>query len=366
MVKKSDFSVIIIDWYNKNKRYLPWRQTSDPYLIWLSEVILQQTRIDQGTAYYLKFAEKYPNVKKLAKAPENDVLKLWQGLGYYSRARNLHSTAQKISTEYNGIFPDTYIKLLTLKGVGEYTAAAIASIAFNSPHAAVDGNVYRVLSRYFGIKEPIDSSKGKKLFQKLAEDNMDSKQAGTYNQAVMEFGALQCKPKKPDCDECPLNINCIAKQLNEIEQFPVKKGKTKVTNRYFSYLIIKSGQSTFIKKRVENDIWRNLHDFPMIETNKKSSTKEVIDQITSLTGTKSITFEKETDWEKHILSHQRIHYRFIYFQIDEENLILPNLIKVNEKDIFNFAVPKPIERELNNIIRFLELHLKIHSFRALI
>lgn len=349
MEEKSDFTAKVITWYNKNKRDLPWRKTSDPYLIWLSEIILQQTRIEQGTAYYLNFARKYPNIQKLAEAPEDEVLKLWQGLGYYSRARNLHYTARFILKEYEGKFPDSYKKLLSLRGIGEYTAAAIASIAFNLPHAAVDGNVYRVLSRYFGIDEPIDSSKGKKLFQKLADDNIQKSHPGIYNQAVMEFGALHCKPKNPDCDRCPLFNKCIAKQLNEVDKFPVKKGKTKVTNRYFNYLVIESGENTFIRKRIENDIWKNLHEFPMIETNKKSSTKELIEKISVVSNSKSIVFKKETHWKKHILSHQRIFYRFIYLQINHEDITPSDLIKVNKKEIFKFAVHRLIEKELNHI-----------------
>ncbi len=348
MAKKSDFTTKIINWYNQNKRDLPWRENKNPYLIWLSEIILQQTRIAQGTSYFLKFAEKYPTVEKLAQAPEDEILKLWQGLGYYSRARNLHYTSKEIVHKYNGKFPNSFKKLLSLKGIGEYTAAAIASMAFNIPHAAVDGNVYRVLARFFGIDEPIDSSNGKKIFQKIADENMDVYQPGIYNQAVMEFGALLCTPKNPDCENCPLIINCIAKQIDEVEKFPVKKGKTKVKNRYFNYFVLKSGQNTFIKKRTENDIWKNLHEFPMIESEKRSSTQKIIDTIPTSLNPKSFILIKETDWRKHILSHQHIHYKFIYIEITEEKVIPNGWIKVNKEDIFNFAVPRLIERELNN------------------
>ena len=235
------FSEKIIAWYDQNKRDLPWRNTKDAYLIWLSEIILQQTRVDQGMDYYLKFAKEFPTVKHLAKADNEKVMKLWQGLGYYSRARNLHTTAKIISEKYHGKFPDEYSDILSLKGVGNYTAAAIASFAFNKPYAVVDGNVYRVLARVFGIESPIDSTQGKKEFETLATELLDRKKPASHNQAIMELGALQCKPVNPDCSICALNTMCFAYSKKRINELPVKAKKTKVRNRYFNYIVLLDG-----------------------------------------------------------------------------------------------------------------------------
>ncbi len=349
MGKKVDFTLKIIEWYTINKRDLPWRETKNPYFIWLSEIILQQTRIDQGLAYYNRFTDRFPTAEKLAKASEDDVLKLWQGLGYYSRARNLHFTAKTIVSTHNGNFPESYEELLKLKGVGEYTAAAIASIAFNLPHASVDGNVYRVLSRYFGISEPIDSSAGKKLFKALAEENMDINNPGTYNQAMMELGAMVCTPRNAQCKNCPVQKNCIAKASGTIYDLPVKKGKTKIRNRYFNYLIFISDENTYLNKRTKEDIWKNLYEFPVIETANKTKIKDITTDIQSLTQQTSTSIIDKTSWHKHILSHQHIYYRFITIKIDSELIAPAHFIKVNKKDIFNFAVPKLVEREINRL-----------------
>ena len=232
------FSLKILLWYQKNKRNLPWRKTKDPYRIWLSEIILQQTRVAQGLPYYERFIERFPTVRDLANAQENEVLKLWQGLGYYSRARNLHATAKIVVKEYKGEFPKTYKGLLKLKGVGDYTASAIASICFDIPEPVVDGNVYRVLARYYGVDIPINSSKGTRYFKELARKVMNTEQIRDYNQAIMEFGAIQCAPKNPDCTGCPLNDGCLALQQNQIGELPKKINKTKVRNRYFNYLVV--------------------------------------------------------------------------------------------------------------------------------
>ena len=349
MGKKVDFTLKIIEWYTINKRDLPWRETKNPYFIWLSEIILQQTRIDQGLAYYNRFTDRFPTVEKLAKASEDDVLKLWQGLGYYSRARNLHFTAKTIVSTHKGKFPGSYEELLKLKGVGEYTAAAIASIAFNLPHASVDGNVYRVLSRYFGISEPIDSSAGKKLFKALAEENMDINNPGTYNQAMMELGAMVCTPRNAQCENCPVQKNCIAKASGTIYDLPVKKGKTKIRNRYFNYLIFITDENTYLNKRSKEDIWKNLYEFPVIETVNKTEIKDITTDIQSLTQQTSTSIIDKTSWHKHILSHQHIYYRFITIKIDSELIAPAHFIKVNKKDIFNFAVPKLVEREINRL-----------------
>ncbi|WP_159521810.1 A/G-specific adenine glycosylase [Sunxiuqinia indica] len=338
-----------LKWYEENKRDLPWRETTDPYTIWLSEIILQQTRIDQGLAYFMRFAEKFPTVDGFASASEDEILKLWQGLGYYSRARNMHIAAKAIVTEYNSQFPADYKKLLNLKGVGDYTAAAIASIAFNLPHATVDGNVYRVLSRVFGIETPIDSSQGKKEFSLLANQLLDHNQPGNFNQALMEFGALQCSPKKPNCENCPINNMCVAFNNDTIEKLPVKKGKVKIRNRYFNYLVIDHGKYTFLKKRTENDVWKNLYEFPLTETKEKTELDHLITKEQKyLPDTSNFLVNNESSWKKQVLSHQHIYYRFIYLQITDKKNIPSGLIKVNKKDIFNFAVPKPIEKELEN------------------
>jgi len=248
------FSSKLINWYHQNKRDLPWRNSTDPYQIWLSEIILQQTRVDQGLSYFNKFIEHHPNVNSLANAPEKEVLNLWQGLGYYSRARNLHFTAKVISKEHKGIFPSDYNDILKLKGVGEYTAAAIASFAYNLSYPVIDGNVYRVLSRIFGIENPIDSSKGKKIFKALATELIDNKNPATYNQAIMEFGALQCTPKKPKCEDCPFRLECYALKNELTAELPKKEKKIKQRNRYFNYVVVIDNEKIYLKERKEKDI----------------------------------------------------------------------------------------------------------------
>ncbi|NNC69695.1 MAG: A/G-specific adenine glycosylase [Flavobacteriaceae bacterium] len=269
------FSNILIYWYLQNKRDLPWRENHDPYAIWLSEIILQQTRIEQGLSYYLKFLNAFPTVFDLAKADEESILKLWQGLGYYSRARNLHYSAKYIVNEQNGKFPNTYKNLLELKGVGDYTASAIASICFGEPTAVVDGNVYRVLARYLGIQTPINSSQGIKEFKQVAQSLIDPKQPGTFNQALMEFGSLQCKPQNPDCTVCPLNSGCSALAKNMIKNLPVKYKSVKVKTRYFNYLVL-AGKKTILQKRTGNGIWNRLYEFPLVESDQDIGINELV------------------------------------------------------------------------------------------
>jgi A/G-specific adenine glycosylase len=347
MTKNSSFTRIILKWYQKHKRELPWRETLDPYAIWLSEIILQQTRIDQGMAYYIEFIDSYPTIYDFAAASEDEILKMWQGLGYYTRARNMHRTANTIVREHQGQFPEDYARLLQLKGVGEYTASAIASMAFNLPHATVDGNVFRVLSRVYGINTPIDTGIGKKEFTKLANELIDRTQPGQFNQALMEFGAIQCTPKKPDCENCPLKSSCIAWKNDLTDSLPFKKGKTKIRKRYFNYLVIEDGPYTYLNKRTESDIWKNLYEFPVAETTEKSDLVSTLkEQQTFFSSETEIQIKKETDWQKQVLSHQHIFYRFIYLKLAGKINIPSDLIRVNKKDIFNFAVPKPIEKEL--------------------
>jgi len=331
-------------WYFENKRSLPWRETTNPYFIWLSEIILQQTRIDQGLSYFNRFVASFPQVELLANASEDEVLKLWQGLGYYSRARNLHETAKRIAYNYKGIFPDTYTDILKLKGVGEYTAAAIASISFNQPYAVVDGNVYRVLSRLFGIETAIDSTEGKKIFWELAQTLLDTKHPGDHNQAIMEFGALHCTPKNPACSSCIFGDNCIALANSKTDKLPVKQGKTKIRHRYFNYIILSDNDSIMLKKRTDNDIWKNLYEFPLHETDTKTTAEEALEQANGLLA--ETTIIEISNWGKQTLSHQQIHYRFIHAELHKEKKLPPDLIKADKKDIFKFVVPKPIEQKL--------------------
>ncbi|MBV5343686.1 A/G-specific adenine glycosylase, partial [bacterium] len=272
-----NISKALTNWYNQNKRELPWRDITDPYRIWISEIILQQTRVNQGMRYYLRFVERFPDVKTLAVAEEDEVLKYWQGLGYYSRARNIHKTAKIITEKHKGIFPKNHSDILLLKGIGEYTAAAICSFAYNQPYAVVDGNVFRVLSRVFGIETPIDSTSGKKEFTQLAEKLLDKKEPGLHNQSIMEFGALQCVPVQPDCGVCPLQTVCKAYSLNMADKLPVKATKTKVRERFFNYFYIEYQDKIFIQKRSEKDIWQNLYELPLVESDKLFETN-VIDK----------------------------------------------------------------------------------------
>ncbi len=347
--KMVDFCKDLLGWYTINKRELPWRKTKDPYAIWLSEIILQQTRVDQGLSYYVKFIEKYPTVEDFASAGEDEILKLWQGLGYYSRARNMHKTAQEVVCKWQGKFPSSYDDLLKLKGIGEYTAAAISSISYEKPHAVVDGNVYRVLSRFFGITTPIDSTTGKKEFSLLANSLMNKEKPGEYNQALMEFGALYCTPKNPDCRKCIFKSRCIAFDSSMVEKLPIKGEKQKNRFRYFNYLVILDKGSVYLKKRTGNDIWRNLYEFPLIEKDKKTDMTDSEKLVRTYPGMEKFEIIKTTLWKKQVLSHQNIYYRFIYMIADNKKNKLADLLKVNKKDIFNFAVPKPIERELEKI-----------------
>ena len=307
------FSKVLQAWYNANKRDLPWRKTNDPYFIWLSEIMLQQTHVAQGLPYYNKFTQKYPTVLDLANAPEDEVLKLWQGLGYYSRARNLHFTAKYIAFECNGVFPDTYKELLKLKGVGDYTASAIASICFNEAAPVVDGNVYRVLARYLGIDLPINSTEGIKHFKKMAQTLIDIKNPGNYNQAIMEFGANQCKPQSPDCTSCPLATNCVALSTNKVKELPVKIKKTKIRKRYFNYLLVNDGDFALLQQRLSKDIWQHLYEFPLIETENEISENEIIQhaQFKQIVENKFYNITKYTEKAVvHKLSHQHIYTHF--------------------------------------------------------
>jgi A/G-specific adenine glycosylase len=352
----NDFGIRIINWYDKNKRYLPWRNTSDPYKIWLSEIILQQTRVNQGMEYYLNFVKRYPDIFSLERASQDEIYKMWQGLGYYNRADNLMAAAKTIVNDFHGIFPEKPEELIRIKGIGPYTAAAIASIAFNYPRAVVDGNVFRVLSRIFGITTPINTHSGKKIFEALAGELLTKNQAGTFNQAIMEFGALYCKPKNPDCPHCIFFTDCIAARQNRVEQFPVKKNKVKIRNRYFYYLFIRqnSGQgiSCLLKRRDKKDIWKNLYDFPMLESTRKLNPAEIIENpmAKALFGKQKFNIEAISDEYRHQLTHQKIHAVFIKIIVNKNTEQLPekSLLLVDENEIINYPVPRLLERYLQD------------------
>ena len=345
-----NFSKILIKWYLQNKRDLPWRNTANPYPIWLSEIMLQQTRVAQGTPYFLSFTTEFPTVFDLAAASEEQVLKLWQGLGYYSRARNLHKTAQYIVTELNGIFPDNYNDLLKLKGIGEYTAAAIASFAYNECVAVVDGNVFRVLSRYFNIETDIAQACAKKEFAALAFELMPKDNPATFNQAIMEFGALQCVPKSPNCSICVFNESCAALQKKKVDRLPVKSKKIKVRNRYFNYIVANDeNENTLIQKRISKGIWQNLYEFPLLETEKEENFDFVLEQIQSeYFKENSISSMLETNDKSiiHKLSHQHLHIKF--WKVNVNGTIKNGINQENLKTFpFPIVIHNFIEKELN-------------------
>jgi A/G-specific adenine glycosylase len=304
------FQSEIVKWYLEHKRDLPWRATNDAYVIWLSEVILQQTRVEQGLPYFNRFLQSYPTVLHFAAATETQILKLWQGLGYYSRGRNMLFTAMQVRDHHNGIFPTNYDALIKLKGIGDYTAAAIASFSSNERKAVLDGNVFRVLSRYFGIVEPINSSGGKKQFLALAQSLIGDQDASVYNQAIMEFGALQCKPKSPDCRICPVQSGCVARQGDLVNALPVKLNKLKKRTRYFNYFVAYAEDKLLVKKRNAGDIWQELYDFPLIETaeNYNDVPRDFSEQLHTLFGKAcEITVLSQ---QKHLLTHQTIYVQF--------------------------------------------------------
>lgn len=319
-------------WYSINKRFLPWRNTNNPYYIWLSEIILQQTHVKQGLPYYEAFITKYPTVFDLAEADEEAVLKLWQGLGYYSRARNLHTTAKHIVNQLNGNFPDNYNGLIKLKGIGDYTASAIASICFNEAAAVVDGNVFRVLARYYGIHTTINSSQGKKEFKALAQEILDTNNPAEFNQAIMEFGAIQCKPKNPNCSVCPLNDTCVALKKNETDILPKKIKLSKPQKKHFNYLVyISNDKKTLLEKREGKGIWQNLYQFPLVESKKSLTVNELSEQLHLNKEQIAVYNDNEII---HKLSHQHLYTTFWIIETKE----LPETA-INIDTIHNYATP---------------------------
>lgn len=345
MLKPHPITERLAIWYEKNRRYLPWRESSNPYHVWLSEIILQQTRVEQGTAYYIRFIELFPTVCDLAKATEDSVLRVWQGLGYYSRARNLHATAKLIVNEHQGVFPREYAAIRELKGIGDYTAAAISSIAFGLPYAVVDGNVNRVIARLFAIPDAVDTPTGRKQIAALAEELLDIKNPGNHNQAMMELGALICTPQNPHCNNCPVQEHCAGFVSKSQEMFPVKKGKPKVRNRYFSYLIfIDKNLKTLVRKREEKDIWQGLYEFPLIESKSATVQSELHSSlVTKHQYTHSASYI-------HLLSHQRLHIVFMVCRV--ENLPIAdwkNSISIRFDCADQYPLPRAITRYLSEV-----------------
>ena len=337
------FSYKILEWYSINKRDLPWRNTKDPYKIWLSEIILQQTQVKQGLPYYQKFIKIFPNVSALANANEEQVLKLWQGLGYYSRARNLHFAAKQIHQA--GFFPKKHKDILKLKGVGEYTAAAISSFAFKEPHAVVDGNVFRLLSRFYGIDTPINTSRGKKEFSEIAQTLLIKEEPDTHNQAIMEFGSQMCKPKQPNCNNCPLRDECVAFANNTIHLLPNKYGKVKEKKTvFFEYFFFKMNGYTLVNKRAEDGIWQNMYEFPLITSEELKNTEEILNHNQFKSWVKDIDYNIESISEfKHILSHRKINARFWEIKC-QKILSESNFQKIKIETIDKFAVSRLIEK----------------------
>ena len=322
---------------------MPWKGEKNPYKIWLSEIILQQTRVEQGLAYYERFVEAFPTIQDLAKAPEKKVFKLWEGLGYYTRCRNLIATAQRVVKEYKGKFPDTYDTIKDLKGIGPYTAAAIASFAFNEPKAVVDGNVQRVIARYFGISTPIDTTAGKKMYQQLAEALLDTEQPGVYNQAIMDFGAVVCKPQNPLCSSCPQRADCEAFKHNLVKQLPVKEKSLVRKERWFYYFIIQYQDKLYIRQRTEKDIWQNLHEFVLYEA--AAAVQEVFQDL----GFLKELFGKQAYSVNHIskvyhqqLTHQQIHGQFVTMTVNKPVAGLKDYQLIDKKQLKQYAFPRII------------------------
>lgn len=345
----SEIGEALQEWYRQYGRELPWRTTRDAYRIWLSEVILQQTRVAQGTDYYLRFVARFPTVKTLAEASQDEVLKLWQGLGYYSRARNLHAAAIDVTERFGGVFPTDYADVKSLKGVGDYTAAAVCSLAYDAPYAVLDGNVFRVLSRLFDVDIPIDTSAGKRFFAELAEAQLDKKAPAAYNQAIMDFGALQCLPVSPRCETCPLQGRCLASKNGTTALRPVKQGKTAVRERWFNYLHIVCGDEALLSRRETKDIWQGLYEFPLIESDRALSFEELAQTAAYrelFCGGGDIRVTNVSAMPKHQLSHQTIHAVFYRIEAERVTPALAKYLKIPEGALGEYAVSRLTERYL--------------------
>ncbi len=351
MKNKEFFTESLLSWnLNDNKREMPWKGEKDPYKIWISEIILQQTRVQQGLAYYNRFIKAFPDVKSLATATEHKVFKLWEGLGYYSRCRNLISSAKFIHAELNGKFPDNYPDILALKGVGEYTASAIVSFAYNQPYAVLDGNVFRVLSRFFGIKTPVDTTTGKKIYSGLSKTLLDKDNPATYNQAIMDFGAIICKPAQPLCESCPLRIKCIAFNKQLVNILPVKEKSIKRRERFFIYLIVEYAESFYVHKRIGNDIWQGLYEFILLETKYLLTDKEIFktELFTSFFKEKKYSIAAVSKVYKQQLTHQTIFGKFFHIKLNSPLKIKNDFVLATKDEISFLAFPKFITSYLND------------------
>ena len=343
------FSSQLLSWNrDSNQRTMPWKGEKDPYKIWLSEIMLQQTRVEQGRAYYEAFTSKYPTVFDLAAAPDEEVFRLWQGLGYYARCKNMLAAARSIVHDYNGIFPNDYHTITTLKGIGSYTAAAIASFAFNLPYAVLDGNVYRVLARFFGIDTPIDTTAGKKIFSETAQNLLPVNKPAVYNQAIMDFGAVVCKPQQPNCLECPLATKCIAFLTNQVNKLPLKSKKLTVKNRYFFYIVAIYNQQVLIQKRPGKDIWQNLHEFIPVESPEILPAQTILEQSREIVGTVVNGSFTLSPLFKQKLTHQTIHAQFIRLALKSRIQAPQGFQWVPLNSLDNYAFPKIILDYLQN------------------
>lgn len=348
----NQFSGKLLEWYREHHRELPWRNTKDPYRIWISEIILQQTRVVQGYTYYCRFIERFPDVRALAEAHEDEVMKMWQGLGYYSRARNLHEAARALAAR--GRLPETYEEVRAMKGVGDYTAAAVCAFAYDMPCAVVDGNVYRVISRWMGVDEPIDTAAGKKLFTALAGQLLDRDHPAVYNQAIMDFGALQCVPVSPDCLACPLSDSCVALRDGRVGELPVKVHKVKTSNRYFLYLYVRAGAYTFINKRGPGDIWQNLYEFPLIETQERKDTSELfaLPEWNRLMGRQAVKEVRLVEsGVRHVLSHRIVYADCYEVVLENEEAFLEGFQRVREDDLHKFPVSRLISHFFSLLLK---------------
>lgn len=349
---KTEFSSILLKWNReKNKRQMPWKGEKDPYKIWLSEIILQQTRVEQGLEYYRRFIKTFPNIHKLAKASDEKVFKMWEGLGYYSRCKNLLVTARYISRQLNGKFPNSFEEIKALKGIGTYTASAIASFAFDLPYAVVDGNVFRVLSRVFGINIPIDSTGGKNFFSHLAAELIDKRTPGIYNQAIMDFGAIVCKPATPLCDECPFKKSCHAFLNKKVNILPVKEKKIRIRQRWFYYLLIRYKDKILIHQRKEKDIWQHLFEFSLIETKTKQSEKQILIDAEKKQFLKKGNYEviSVSSLYKQKLSHQLITGQFLTIRMTRKSIVNNDGFWVEQQKIKRYAFPQFINQYLQSI-----------------
>lgn len=337
----------IMGWYRQHKRDLPWRKTKDPYAIWVSEIILQQTRINQGMDYFRRFMERFPDVATLAGADPEDVLLVWQGLGYYSRARNMHQAARTIQSVHKGVFPSTYEKLIELKGVGPYTAAAIASIAFGEKQAVVDGNVHRLISRLFGIGEPPGASPGRSAVYRKAAELLYPEDPGTFNQAMMEVGSMICAPTNPKCADCPLSARCHAKCKGLIAELPVARKPIQRRKRYFHYLVVTSDGNTWIRQRNGKDIWKCLFEFPMVETAAEPDDPGGTHEWQDLCKGQELSFLGSSDFFRHQLTHQEIHARFHWYTpVESQTFKCPRSLRIHRDELPGYPMPVLIRRSI--------------------